>query len=137
MFLFKENKPITKKMPFLLPSLPHAHSILMWFIPEPDSFSSSPGSCQDVCLVNGENQCNAQAPRHDSFLAFQELCDGNHCSKLQFLPSGCVSINGTQQGLCYSSVTLLPQIQCLLMKWRFLFVTHACLNTTILFQLVF
>ena len=56
-------------MPFLLPSLLHAHSILMWFIPEPDSFSSSPGSCQYVCLVNGENQCNAQAPRHDSFLA--------------------------------------------------------------------
>lgn len=84
MFLFKENKTTTTKpLQFLLPYLPEAHSILMRFIPESDSFSFSPRSCQHIHLVNGENQRSAQAQCHDSFLAFQGLCNGNHSSKLQ------------------------------------------------------
>lgn len=78
----------------------------MWFIPETDSFSFSPGNCQYVRLVNGENQCTAQAQCHDSFLAFQGLCNGNHSSKPQFLPSGCVNVNETKQGLWSYCITL-------------------------------
>lgn len=77
-----QNNNKKKKTQFLLPYLLHTSSILMWFIPETDSFSFSPGSCQYVRLVNGENQCNAQAQCHDSFLTFQGLCNGNHRSKL-------------------------------------------------------
>lgn len=100
MFLFKENKTRTnkqKKPQFLFLRLLLTHSILMRFIPETDSFSFSPGSCQYVRLVNGENQRNAQAQCHDSFLAFQGLCNGNHSAKRQFLPSGYVNINETKQ----------------------------------------
>lgn len=125
-FLFKENQTITnkqKKLQFLLPELLFTHSILMQFVPETDSFSFSPGSCQYVSLVNGENQRNAQAQSHDSFLAFQGLCNGNHSCKLQFLPSGYVNIDETHH-ISKTPAWASPVTQCLLMKWRFLFITH-------------
>lgn len=133
MFLFQQTKTITKKKTqFLLPYLLHTSSILMWFIPETDSFSFSPGSCQYVRLVNGENQCNAQAQCHDSFLTFQGLCNGNHRSKLQFLPSGYVNIKETKQSFPSSGITLtIDSVSASEVKVPFQ--TQACLNTPILF----
>lgn len=113
---------------FLLPYLLHSHSILMWFIPETDSFSFPPGSCQCVLLVNGENQRSAQAQCHDSFLAFQGFCNGNYSSKLQFLPSEYVNVNETKHSLHSFCITLtIDSVS------AYEVITHACLNTTILF----
>lgn len=78
------------------PAPPQSKS--MWFFSDPESFSFSPGSCQDGCLVNGENQCTAQTTQcHDSFLAFRRLCNGNCGAGPRFVPGGRVHINETRQ----------------------------------------
>lgn len=115
-------------------------SKLPWFIPDPESFSFPPGSCQDVCLVNGENQCAAQTTQCcDSFLAFRRLCNGNCGAGPRFVPSGCVNINETRQKPLRVLHNPHPRFHVCVTEGRllwgglFLPVTHTCLNTTILF----